>query len=381
MNKIIQLCAIDDAMNRLLKELNKEIIKEGYDLIGVCSSGENTEQLRQEGFNIQNININRKIRPIANLKTINNLYKFFKEEKPDIVHVHTPIASVLGRIAAKLAGVPNIIYTAHGFYFHENMSFFKYNTILMIEKIVAKCCTDYIFTQSEEDNLTAKKNNFLKSDRIINISNGVDVSEKFNPSNINTHIKTNLYDELNIKKTDFVITFIGRLVKEKGILDLLEAFKYIDNTNIKLLIVGAVNQDSRDIETIEKIKDYLTDERIKLLGKRDDVEKILSITDIFCLPSYREGMPRSIIEAMSMECAVIATNIRGSREEVINGITGFLVPVNKPESLTQKMLLLKENKELLDEMKKNSRIRAIKFYNEKRVIETQLKIFELLLNN
>lgn len=379
MKKIIELCAIDDAMNRLLKELNKEIIKSGYDLIGVCSYGENTDKLRKEGFNIQNININRKIRPLANLKTIYNLYKLFRKEKPDIVHVHTPIASVLARIAAKLAKVPNIIYTAHGFYFHENMSFLKYNSILNIEKIVARCCTDYIFTQSQEDNLTAKENKFLKTDNIINISNGVDVTDKFNPQNISLEAKEELYTELNINKNDFIITFIGRLVKEKGILELLNAFKMIKKSNIKLLIVGAVNQDSRDLITIEKIKDYIMDdERIKLLGKRDDVETILSITDVFCLPSYREGMPRSIIEAMAMECAVIATNIRGSREEVVDGKTGFLVPVDDFKSINNKILLLDENRELLNSMKNSGRIRALDLYNEKKVIKTQLKIFDQL---
>ncbi|MGO1369363.1 glycosyltransferase family 4 protein [Senegalia sp. (in: firmicutes)] len=380
MKKIIQLCAIDDAMNRLLKELNKEIIKDEYDLICVCSYGENTDNLRQEGFNIQNININRKIKPIANMKSIYNLYKFFKKEKPDIVHVHTPIASVLGRIAAKLAGVPNIIYTAHGFYFHENMPYIKYKSILTIEKIIAKCCTDYIFTQSEEDNLTAKENNFLNADRIINISNGVDVHGKFNPQNISLKQKQDLYEELNIYQDDFVITFIGRLVKEKGILDLLEAFKTIEDPKMKLLIIGAVNQDSRDLGTSNKIKNYLNDKRIKLLGKRDDVANVLSITDIFCLPSYREGMPRSIIEAMAMECAIISTNIRGPREEVIDGETGFLIPISSNEILSQKILMLAKDKELLNKMKKKSRNRAINLYDEKKVIETQLNLFNHLVS-
>src|SRR5699024_7365692 len=112
------------------------------------------------------------------------MYKLFKKEKPDIVHVHTPVASVLGRIAAKLAGVPNIIYTAHGFYFHENMSPEKYKLFYTIEKLCAKWCTDYIFTQSEEDGNLAINKNFLPPGKITIIGNGVDVNEKFNPSNV-----------------------------------------------------------------------------------------------------------------------------------------------------------------------------------------------------
>src|SRR5699024_6749793 len=102
-------------MNGLLKELNTTILEEGYELICVCSEGPRVKGLKEEGFDVRTININRKIAPIKNLKSIYKMYKLFRTEKPDIVHVHTPVAAVLGRIAAKMARVPAIIYTAHGF--------------------------------------------------------------------------------------------------------------------------------------------------------------------------------------------------------------------------------------------------------------------------
>ena len=160
--KVIQVAAIDLTMDKLLRRLNEISIDEGYEVICVCSDGERVEKLRNEGFKVNTINIDRKINPLSNIKSVYNMYKLFKAEKPDIVHVHTPIAAVLGRIAAKLAKVQNIIYTAHGFYFHDNMKPIVYKIFLTIEKVMAKYFTDFIFTQSAEDAKTALDNRFIK---------------------------------------------------------------------------------------------------------------------------------------------------------------------------------------------------------------------------
>src|SRR5699024_10089254 len=202
--KIIQLCAVDSTMNGLLRELNTQLINEGYDLIGVCSKGENTENLLKEGFNIKNVQIDRSIKPVSNIKTINELTKLFKEEKPDIVHVHTPVASVLGRIAAKRAKVPIIVYTAHGFYFHENMPKLTYRMFLNIEKYMARKYTDFIFTQSKEDCQTAIENNFIDENKILTIGNGVDIWNKFNSQKIDKKAICRLYEELKLDKDDKV---------------------------------------------------------------------------------------------------------------------------------------------------------------------------------
>ena len=381
--KIIEICAIDATMKSLLGGLNSGIKAEGYDLICVCSKGKNTKKLRDDGFNVINLNIDRSFNPLSNIISLYYLYRLFKKEKPDIVHVHTPVAAVLGRIAAKKAKVPIIIYTAHGFYFHKGMSRLKYNIILKIEKYLAKHYTDFIFTQSEEDRRTALENNFIDNCKILTIGNGADVWGKFNPVNIEEDKINELYKEFNLKEDDKVITFIGRLVKEKGVIDLLEAFNNInfnDGKKVKLLIVGDVAQNERDKDTKEKIENYKANPNIIFTGYREDINSILYITDVFCLPSYREGMPRSIIEAMAMECAVIATDIRGSREEVIDGKTGFLVPVNSINTLKGKFKKLIEDDKLLQEMKIAGRRRAEKLFNEKGIVEKQLEVFKKLLN-
>lgn len=208
------------------------------------------------------------------------------------------------------------------------------------------------------------------------IGNGVDVNGKFNPKHIDKVPIEKLYKELKISKSDMIVSFVGRLVKEKGIFELLEAFKKIESSNIKLLIIGDIAQSERDQTTAFKLNKYRHHDNIIFTGRRNDINNLLFISDIFCLPSYREGMPRSIIEAMSMENAVIATNIRGSREEVINGETGFIVPLYDSVSIKEKIDDLIDDKELLRSMQKAGRKRALENYNEQVVVSKQLKVFD-----
>lgn len=377
--KIIQLCAIDQTMKVFLNPLNKQLINHGHDLVCVCSGGKYTEELRREGLNIINIPIERKIKPFSNIKSIYKLYKLFTREKPDVVHVHTPVAAILGRIAAKLAKVPLIIYTAHGFYFHDNMPLVKYKLFLNIEKYMAKYLTDFIFTQSKEDRVTAIKHKFIDERKIYCIGNGTDVFGKFNPKNIDYEEIKRLYKELGLTEQNIIVTFIGRLVSEKGIVELLEAFCNIINDNIWLLIVGDIDQGCRDLKTKELITDeYKYNKNIIFTGFRGDISNLLYVTDIFCLPSYREGMPRTIIEAMAMECAVIATDIRGCREEVIDGKTGYLVKPKSVNDIQKKLEALIENEELLHSMKLEGRKRAEKCFDEIKIVDKQIKIINEL---
>lgn len=384
--KIIQLCAIDQTMKIFLRTLTRCLIDRGFEVICVCSKGPYTEKLKSEGLNVVNIPIERKIDFLSNIKSIYKLNKLFKRIRPDVLHVHTPIASILGRAAAKFAKVPIVIYTAHGFYVHDNMPPIKYKLFLNIEKLMAKYFTDFIFTQSEEDRLTAVRNGFIDERKIACIGNGTDVYGKFSPKNIDSKEIKSLFEEFRLTDKDIIITFIGRLVSEKGIAELLEAFSSIESDYIKLLIVGDIDQGCRDQKTKYLIEsNYKDNKNIIFTGFRGDINNILYITDIFCLPSYREGMPRTIIEAMAMECAVIATNIRGCREEVIDGQTGFLIKPQSPDDIREKLEILVANSELLNSMKKEGRKRAEKYFNEKQTVNKQIdiinKLYEAYKNN
>lgn len=380
--KILQVCAIDLSVEALLKPLIQRSMKEGYEVHNACTdTGTGRfERLEKEGLTMINIPIDRAISPVKNLKSIYALYKLMKKEKYDIVHVHTPIAALLGRIAAKLAGVKHIIYTAHGFYFHEEMPKNQYKLFYNIEKYAARFLTDWLLLQSKEDYELALKDSFLPKERTIHLSNGVNITNKFNINSFSPNQLKELRKDLDLGEEDFVFTFIGRLVREKGIFELLDAFTKLnsENKNVKLLLIGGLLESERDQESYRRLNDYLKHNDIHHLGFRKDIPELLAVSNTFVLPSYREGLPRSIIEAMAMEKPVIATNIRGCREEVFDGENGLLVKKGSSESLFEAMRKISSNPDLEIKFGRKSRIIAEELFDEEKVLRKQLQLFKEL---
>jgi len=380
MKKILQICAIDLSVQGLLKPLILALMDKGYVVHTACTDTGRFENLRKDGLTMIAVPIDRKISPLSNLVSIYRLYRLMKKEKYDIVHVHTPIASVLGRIAAKLAGIKHIIYTAHGFYFHEGMPRAVHRFFYYVEKLCARWFTDWLLLQSREDYELSLKHKFMNKDRIIHISNGVDINKKFNLSNIPEPEITRLRKEFKLTDDHVVFAFVGRLVKEKGIFELLYAFMQLKKTipSVKLLVIGDVPASERDQKSAHDLKKLLRDDDIIATGFRQDIPALLAISDVYVLPSYREGLPRSIIEAMALCKPIIATNIRGCREEVIDGENGFLVEKANGQQLFERMRQLAIDSALRERFGKKSREIVEKFYDEQKVIEIQLKLFEEL---
>ena len=373
--KILQLCAVDTTVWCLLTPLIDELIKNGYNVHVACSPEKYTEKLKKQGYKIKSIKIKRNFSPISNLKSLWQIYKFIKKEKFDIVHVHTPIAAFIGRIAAKLAHTPIIIYTAHGFYFHENMSFLQKKLYIGLEKFCGRYFTDMLFTQSYEDKITAINEKIISKDKVVWISNGVNI-EKFNiPPD------KNLKYSLGFKDTDKIIGFTGRLTKEKGIEELIIAIKKVIKTipQAKLLVIGDTLTSDKEGFNKNLIQENNLENKIFFTGFYEDVFRLLSIINIFVLPSYREGMPKSILEAMAAGKPVIATNIRGCREEVVDGVTGLLVPVKNPEALAQAIIKILSNPEMAKKMGEAGKKRAREKFDEKMVLEKELKIYQKLI--
>lgn len=378
--KVLQVTAIDMTMNNFLYPLNEESKNQGIEVHCLCSKGPNVDIIKKNGFYFHEVNIDRNINLVKNLKSIIMMVKVFRIVRPDIVHVHTPVAGVLARIAAKIAKVPNIIYTAHGFYFHEGMGKIKYNIFFYIEKYIGRYFTDHIFTQSIEDYEVAKKNKFLKNNNYLHISNGVDLEVKFNPKFIETKAKNNIISENNFRENDLIVTFIGRLVKEKGIIEFLNSYEKLKTQNIKYVIIGGLPQGERDTEAIKVVERFKGNENIIFTDHVNNVNDYLNISDIFCLPSYREGMPRSIIEAMAMRNAVLATNIRGSREEVLHNETGYLFDVRNSNKIAKYIDELNNDRKKLEYFKENGQKRAELLYDEAQVVNKQIDIYKQIVN-
>jgi len=374
--KILELTSVDFVVKNLLLPLIDRLSIEGFEVHIVCSSGKGARELKKTGYKIKTIEIPRRISIIPNIISLIKIYRFIRKEKFNIVHVHAPIACVLGRIAAKISGVPLIIYTAHGFYFHDGMARWKREFLISIEKIIDKFFTDLIFTQSKEDRDTAVNKRIIDKDRVFYIGNGVDIN-KFNINNNNDNWLEKR-KEFGIDSEAKLICFIGRIVREKGIVDLIYAFENIlnDLPEAILLIIGDNEANERDLKAKDEV-DFLINkfnikENVIFAGYRNNIRDLLAMANVFVLPSYREGMPRSIIEAMAMSKAVVATNIRGCREEVINGKTGYLVPVKNPRKLADAILKILKNEKLASKMGQNGRVKVETEFNEEFVLEKQI---------
>lgn len=374
--KICQLCAVDFTLKKFLLPLIDAQICNGDEVTAVCSDGKYIHELRESGYKVKTLPITRGMNPIKHLYSVWVLYWFMRGERFDIVHVHTPVAALLGRIAAKLCGVPLIVYTAHGFYFHDDMPSTKRKFFVGLER-VAGHFTDLLFTQSAEDAESAIKEGIVSENKVFAIGNGVDVT-RFDPSNFLGNIQTR--SELNIPENAFLVGMIGRQVKEKGIIDLLNAAcmlakKYND---IYFLIIGdKLDSDhAAGVESSIHQTRALLGDRLIITGMRSDIPELLSTMNLFTLPSWREGMPRTIIEAMMMGLPVIATNIRGSREEVVDGKTGILVPLHDPSELGNAIEKLYLDIKLSEKMGSEGRLRALDLYDEQQVIEKQLILID-----
>ncbi|MDB9997733.1 glycosyltransferase family 4 protein [Gammaproteobacteria bacterium] len=375
--KICHVCAVDFTLKRLIIPLIDAQLTQGYSVKSVCSPGEHVGDLRRDGYNIETVFIARSLSPVKGLVTIWRLFCLFRRESFDVVHVHTPIAAFLGRIAAFFARVPLVVYTAHGFYFHDEMPFLK-RLIFISAEVALRPLTDLLFTQSSEDASSAASLNIMNKQRIFDIGNGVDTN-RFNP------LVVYRIDDFDIPNDKIVIGMVSRLVQEKGIVEFLEAAKMLalDHSNVLFLLVGSRLPSDYDSSVDEAIEDAnkVLGSQLVLTGEQEDIPALLANMDVFCLPSWREGMPRSIIEAMMMELPVVATNIRGSREEVVDGETGFLTPVRDVNLLHEKLEYLVNNPNIRVKMGQSGRDRAMELYDENVVIRLQLELIAKYTRN
>lgn len=378
--KICELCAVDFTLKRFLLPLIDAMEAKGWRVTSVCSEGSDAEEMRNDGYVITTIPISRNLNPISHLRSIVTLARYFRREKFDVLHVHTPIAGIVGRIAGGIAGIPIVIFTAHGFYFHESMPFLKRKFHIALEWTLGGL-TDFLFTVSEEDAATAAKLNIMPTDYILVIGNGVN-GKRFNPGAVPNVIEVRA--SLSIPEDAFVIGFIGRMVQEKGIAELLQAAEEIarQHNHVYFLLVGdrLASDHNASIEENLRVAAECLGKKLISTGLREDIPQLLAAMDVFCLPSYREGLPVSIIEAMMMAKPVVATNIRGSREEVVDGETGFLVPARDADALALALERCVTDPEMTHKMGAAGRVRALRLYEEKKNIQVQLDQISALFN-
>lgn len=377
--KICQLCAVDFTLKHFLTPLIDGMRDQGWSVTAVCSDGPFIGEMRAAGLAIDTIDIRRSFNPLAHAVSLWRLVAYLRRERFDILHVHTPVAALLGRIAGRIAGVPMIVYTAHGFYFHDRMRALPRRIFMLLERM-AGMLTDLLFTQSAEDAQTAVAARFAPADRVLAIGNGVEAA-RFAPED--PARRERMRAALGVAPDAVVIGMIGRMVAEKGYREFLAAAAAIAAARSDLHFVAIGERLPSDhaagIDAALAAARTALGERLILTGQRADIPDLLAALDLFTLPSYREGMPRTIIEAMMAGLPVVATDIRGSREEVVHGETGLLVPPADADALRQAFEALIDDPERRARMGAAGRARALDLFDEAHVITRQIDAIRLHL--
>ena len=363
MKKIVIITTVPLSLANLIKGQPKYLSKFYNVKLVTSSSPINSKISDFEGIDIKAIDMTRKITPLQDLKAIYRLYKYISYENPDVVYTFTPKAGLLGMIASFFSRVPVRIHNIVGLPLMEAKGI-KLILLKSIEKLTyffstKIFCNSFGLKKYINDNLTSLPITVVAQGSI----NGVDKEYFKHKHNKEEELETKT--RYNILKDDFVITFIGRIVKDKGINELVESFAMLlkKHSNLKLLLVGDYeNKNKIDKETMRLINNLNS---IITVGFQDDIRKFLSITNLFALPSYREGLPNSLIEAGSFGIPLLATDINGCNEVIENNETGLLIEMKDVKSLKNGI-----EKFIIDEkfyfyVKSNVRNKIIKKYNQK----------------
>ena len=388
MKKLIRITTVPISFKVLLKGQLRFMASNGFDVKGVSSEGEELREIHEnEGIVMEAINMSRKITPFQDLKSLWEMWNFLRKEKPQIVHTHTPKAGIIGMLAARLAGVPHRLHTVAGLPLMEATGI-KRKILNFVEKLTYSSATR-VYPNSKGLYDFILQNNFTQSNKLKIIangsSNGINTAF-FSPAQVSEIEKVALREKLNIQPDDFVFVFVGRIVSDKGINELIKAFSQLqtaennEQIGIKLLLVGGLESDLDPLNP-ETLAEINQNRDIISVGFQQDVRPFFAISDALVFPSYREGFPNVVMQAGAMGLPSIVSDINGCNEIIVEGENGLIIPSKNVEKLKEKMLTLARDKNLYIKLKENSRRMIENRYEQSVVWKALLEEYEGLLQS
>jgi len=372
----------------LLKGQLRFMASNGFDVKGVSSEGKELREVHEnEGIAVEAITMSRKITPFQDLKSLWEMWNFLRKEKPQIVHTHTPKAGIIGMLAARLAGVPHRLHTVAGLPLMEATGT-KRKILNFVERLTYSSATR-VYPNSKGLYDFILQNNFTQSNKLKIIangsSNGIDTAF-FSPDQVTEIERVTLREKLNIQPDNFVFVFVGRIVSDKGINELIKAFSELQTvenkpTGIKLLLLVGGLENDLDPLNPETLAEINQNKDIISVGFQQDVRSFFAIADALVFPSYREGFPNVVMQAGAMGLPSIVSDINGCNEIIIEGENGLIIPSKNVEKLKEKMLTLAKDKNLYTKLKGNSRRMIENRYEQSVVWNALLEEYEGLLQS
>lgn len=351
----------------------------GYAVTGLSSPGPDVPALEARGIAHLAVPITRRITPLADIRSLRTLYRLMRIHRFTIVHAHTPKPGLLAQLAARLAKVPVVVNTIHGFYFHDRMPAGERRFYVALERLAARC-SDLILSQNEEDVETALRERIARPGQIRYLGNGIDL-RRFDSARLSPEARRRTRASLGIAAEAPVVGFVGRLVAEKGVPELLEAARIVRERHpcARFLFVGAPDDEKSDQISPLATRRVEHDGACLFAGFRHDMPELYRSMDVFVLPSHREGFPRAPMEASAMKVPCVVTDVRGCRQAVRQGRNGLLVPVGDPRALAQAILAVLADAGLARQLGEEGRRLALAEFDQRRVFATVLSEYERLL--
>ncbi len=369
-NKLLFISNISNKITNFAIPSIKAAQAMNYDVDMAANYSNFNDDPEKYGVIINHIDLVRNPLNLKNIIATKQMLALIKEKGIDAIHCNTPIGGILGRVCGKLCGVKKVIYTAHGFHFYKGAPLFNRTVIKWIERFMAHW-TDAIITMNKEDFEEAKKFKLRNNGKAYFV-HGVGINTKDFNVECDKEAKRR---ELGIKETDTVLISMGDLIKRKNYNPVIEAVAKLKNAGVHYLICGK----GPELESLTALAKLLgVEEQIHFLGFRTDVKELLQIADIFVFSTLQEGLPRSLMEAMSVGIPCVVSKIRGNVDLVEDGVNGFLCETNDSDCYARAIKTLTED-ELLRNRMKEENLKKICDYDVSVVSEEIKKIYEEVL--
>ncbi len=378
--KLIRTSTVPGSLNSFCRGFLRELQEqEGYEVVAISSPDKELAEIKKrEGVRTIAIEMQRHISPLKDLRSLWKMIKVFLREKPQMVHSITPKAGLISMLAAWLCRVPVRIHTFTGLVFPTSTGLKR--RILMTTDWLTCACATHIIPEGEGVKSDLQQYNITKKPlKVLGHGNikGIDL-KRFDPESSDV---VDAAEKLR-KPGVFTFIFIGRIVRDKGIYELIEASKSLSaqQTNIRLILVGEYEQQLDPVkpETLAEIK---SNPAIEAVGRQNDVRPWLVAADCLVCPSYREGFPNVVIEAGAMGLPSIVTDINGSREIIIEGLNGAIIPSHDAEALCEAMKRMSSDKPWRDSLAAKARSLIASRYEQSYVRQCLKDFYKEILSD
>ena len=348
---VVHITTVDMTLQLLLGAL-RYLQARGFKVSGVCAPGPGVAAVERAGIQVRTVPFTRRLTPLQDLVALTRLTRWLLHQRPCIVHTHTPKANLLGQWAARLARIPVRVATVHGLYFTTATPSAQRWLYAWMERCSA-WPAQTVWLINREDVAIAKARRLCASDKIRLLPGGLGVDlERFDPARYDPDLRRQVREEMGWGAQHFVVGFVGRLVREKGLVELFAAAASLKRhiPALRLLVVGPTDVEKADAVGEQWLTTYGIEDICVMTGRRADTERLYLGMDVLALPSHREGLPVAAMEAQAMGLPLITTDARGCKEVFLPGRTGLMVPARDIRALAAAIAALHDDSRRRREM-------------------------------